>query len=344
MDKIYAIQIAKLVVSYAELLYIGMIIICFIVRIFLGDTGWVALFFSLFPSILIPLPFINLLGLINGKVLSRLSFVLTLIILCIIWLPKTFQFHYKHQKCNTHNSLSIYSHNTGQYNVDNILIIDQIKRLNPDLIILQEVNVKLYQSLIDSFDARYKYFHAGPFLSELKIGMLIMSRFEITQYKDYKLDHDGLVFQQDVMIKHMESTVRIINVHTTFPWFVQKQTNHLGIKYWNYDDSVRNREISSLLKSMKASTTKTILAGDFNMSHYSNDYYRITKQYKDSQQGIYQSYTWPSGNANNLFLPIKLPIIKLDYLFHSSDFLVCESATQPPTGSDHLPIFTVLTW
>jgi endonuclease/exonuclease/phosphatase family metal-dependent hydrolase len=110
-----------------------------------------------------------------------------------------------------------------------------------------------------------------------------------------------------------------------------------------YDDSTRNAEIAALLAGLEAEPLSFIAAGDFNMSPQAVTYQEMAAKMGDSflEAGYGLGGTWPLSDVTG-FPAFILPLMRIDYVWHSSHFRAVNAEVGPRLGSDHLPVYVVL--
>jgi endonuclease/exonuclease/phosphatase (EEP) superfamily protein YafD len=217
------------------------------------------------------------------------------------------------------------------------------------IVLLQEVT----QEFRDLYEQRlaevYPFSFSGPTERQRgqNIGMLTLSKYEILDSHNFKLANDGLVFQQKSTVLLGEQQIVVFNIHTTFPWIRVQPDRLLGmIPLPYYDSEVRSREIAELLSILKSEENPVILAGDFNMSDRAEEYRQLQGfGLKDafSEVGVGKGFTWPSNRTPSVNLWIRIPFVRVDYVFHSEDFCAHSARVHRKTGSDHRPLSADLT-
>jgi endonuclease/exonuclease/phosphatase family metal-dependent hydrolase len=110
-----------------------------------------------------------------------------------------------------------------------------------------------------------------------------------------------------------------------------------------YDDSERNGQIRKLAAQIEAETPPYIVAGDFNLSDQSSFYGILAARMGDSfrEAGTDLGLTWPAFPAlgvSSLFPPL----IRMDYVWHSTGIRARSAFVGPYLGSDHLPVDVML--
>lgn len=97
---------------------------------------------------------------------------------------------------------------------------------------------------------------------------------------------------------------------------------------------LRQKQLNFLKEELKQSPYATILGGDFNDTPSSLVYNEISNLLNDSfiDKGFGLGVTYAG----------RLPLLRIDYIFSSSEFEVLDFETHNILRSDHYPISTVL--
>ena len=133
-------------------------------------------------------------------------------------------------------------------------------------------------------------------------------------------------------------------MQATGPWF--KRDNILRfLKVPVYKYSPRSPEIQDLVQRVEREILPVIVAGDFNMTDETQDYYRVQKVMQDSfrKSGWGFGFTWPHGWELKLLVKrlnwrLNYPVCRIDYIWYSKHWGAKSSSVLSATESDHLPI------
>ena len=231
-------------------------------------------------------------------------------------------------------------------------IIDCLTRLNPDVVLLQEVWVNEYEESVAEYIATMLNmsfaYCANSICNDIKYGNAILSKYAIVDSCCYQLpygpeavstdrsdsstsdDGDCSLLRADVLYR--DST--IVSVYST----------HLS---WRPEAThVRSRQISAIAKLTKLGERYTILGGDFNMTHKSHEYKKVLGfgftdawQTYNKRGNKKHRITW--DNRNIYAVATNEPDACLDYIFIKGfepllSNLVEDDFTQPM--SDHRAI------
>lgn len=334
-------QLFKIFFTLFLVLNSTLITIYFVFRFIFWDklplVGFIGnfLLWLLFPTLSFPI----ILYICKNKMFFYISTIFAIVVLC--W------FHSKYfspTNFNVNNdtlNISILSANLGQNWVDINKFNKFILQQDADITFLQEVTKKHIENASVGLQENYPYQIYGPLQN--KVGMGILSKYPISSHRDFKLAEEGLVFQQRATINYEKREIVVYNIHTTYPWFQPKKfLSFLTIPVYDY--STRSKEIQNLLKLLQDEKLPVIAAGDFNMTDRAQDYARLTDRLIDSwkESGWGFGFTWPARKHPNNGIKLDNPIIRIDYIMHSEDWISKETQVLSRTGSDHLPLTTKL--
>jgi vancomycin resistance protein VanJ len=223
----------------------------------------------------------------------------------------------------TYNMKSITS------NFDPLVAI--IREANADVVALQELSQPMSEHLAEVLAEEYPYQAMHTFPNDPVPGQGVLSRYPIVDDEYWRVH---LAMQRVTL--SVNGPLVFYNVHPIMP-----------LSRNGFDR--RAEEITDLLERARKETSPVLLAGDFNMSDQSADYWRLTARYQDSyrEAGWGFGFTFPAEMSmfrGNPYLPQNLPpLVRLDYVFHDASYEAVEARVWPTSGgSDHLPVFVSL--
>ncbi len=228
-------------------------------------------------------------------------------------------------------------------------ILRLLKRVNPDVICLQELSQNYYRTnfidtpkyLSEKLGYNYSFAMAQSWPTETgdKIqGNGILSRYPLINSKKhwvtpitpisednyYDFANEGrVVLSVDIKIKGRTVT------------FV---TTHLSCSDYLEETLSRIKEEDIFLSLLKEKQSSTIIAGDFNLDEKSRLVHLMEQKYQHAGPD-YKHKTWTTKSFDhNGFKGDKLEW-RIDYIFTTKDIKVLKSKTVKTVYSDHLPIF-----
>ena len=222
-----------------------------------------------------------------------------------------------------------------------------------DVIFLSELNDVGEDARLDALRRAYPYEVRGD------VGQRILSRHALRAGESVVKDEppwSGVAIKTGIELAGRQ--LSLYSVHMAipkgtkehfdmgrFPFNFLPQRNFLIKVFVRYDETRRNSEVEQLLSAVRADTNPVIVAGDFNLGPYSVAYARMAAALQDShaRAGTGLGHTWPTGVVSGVpqWMP---PLLRLDYIWHSAEFVTLGHQVAGPLGSDHLPVMAVLAW
>jgi endonuclease/exonuclease/phosphatase (EEP) superfamily protein YafD len=325
--------------------YIVVLSIYLLLRIFVGDgVWWVAFLNAIAHLLFLPLMVLFPLAvLIDRRSMLRLT---PMMFIAGFWFvpyylpkPSTAQASPSTLRVLTFN---VWGDNARMGEVEN-----WIHGANADVVLLQEIPNQNSENGFPNLLDQYPYQLVQP-LDMRAWGNALLSRLPLQESESFDLEGDDTPSHQRVTIEWDGQTIAIYNVHLVIPIGDQA---HLTLPIDNpflnlalrYDDTFRNGEIRRLLDRIDAESYPFILGGDFNMSDQSVIYQQFALRLGDSFREIGSGFggSWPLPVAGEFpaFIP---PRLRMDYVWHTAEFLAIDAQQGPPLGSDHLPLLATL--
>ncbi len=200
-----------------------------------------------------------------------------------------------------------------------------IRESGADVVAMQELSAEMAAVLQRDLSDLYPYqaLHGSP---ESGIpGQGVLSRFPLADDEYWRI----YLAHQRVSFDFSGDTITLYNEHPIHPLRPGGYGQHRA-------------ETDDLLRRTSAETGPLLLAGDFNMSDQSTDYWRIASRYADA----YRAAGWGMGFSFPAIMPYvsrMVPLVRLDYVFHDANFETLEARVWPHSGgSDHFPVFVTL--
>ncbi len=192
-----------------------------------------------------------------------------------------------------------------------------VARERPDVIVLQEPNVR-WLSALSALTNRYPVFAALP--REDNFGAAIYCTTSALSAEIFLLSDPEGAPSTLARVAVGDKTLTVVGTHTLAP----------------YNDAMwrgRNRFTLELAKKLRGVSGPLVVTGDFNNTPWSTHFRAFLEAsgLRDSAQGRGPQPTWPTG-----FIP--LARIPLDHCFHSADACILDRRPGPDIGSDHLPL------
>jgi endonuclease/exonuclease/phosphatase (EEP) superfamily protein YafD len=211
-------------------------------------------------------------------------------------------------------ALNIYFANVLTSNKDHHLLVDQIQKIDPEVIALVEVDARWVKALDE--------INGYPFSKVIPRD----DNFGIAIYSKYHLSRVEVQFFSDIPIPSLYCQIRPdendepISVLVTHPYPPSTRQGAIS----------RNGALESMAEFVATSKDRTIVLGDLNITMWS-PYYRKLEEVSglyNARQGFGICPTWPSTSFT---------MIPLDHCLLSKDLRADHFETLESIGSDHLP-------
>jgi len=250
-------------------------------------------------------------------------------------------------------SITLQTHNLLARNRTPAHILDIIRDISADIVVLQEVSVDFEQRLLTLDEYPYVAIHGtaddGTLLMRDTMGQAILSQYPILEDEFWSYDFLPIPLSHQRAVLDVDGQhIVIYNVHPTHPGMT-------GNAF--FDASLRRREVEDLLSRIATETLPVIMIGDFNLTDLSQEYSQISEQLIDTYRevGYGLGHTFPDFQEANIldsmqiipenfpqYLPTPL-LMRLDYVFHSEEFTGLTAYVHHTSGgSDHRPLVVTL--
>ncbi|WP_017714880.1 endonuclease/exonuclease/phosphatase family protein [Kamptonema formosum] len=340
LDRLIArIKLYRLLQLTAQLLactYSGLIASYLILRLLFWDRLWPVAFAGTFvPWILFPILLLPILALF---IIRKRWFAIVSSVACLWllgWLHLTY-FSPQPAAASGAPSIKVLSLNCGWYKTSSETLANLIQQEQPDLIFLQEIVLKHTQRAFVWLKASYPYQFGQPPAAILSKSPILYS--EIIHLAGHQ------EVQQRAVIQINRQGVAVYNISTISPWIrPHKILPFLTVPAYEYAD--RSAEIKDLVARVQKETLPVIAAGDFNMTDQSQDYHELSAVMRDAFRtaGLGFGFTWPDGWDLNFILKkfswkLSVPLVRIDYIWHSPHWGSLSAKVLPAAGSEHLPV------
>jgi vancomycin resistance protein VanJ len=225
--------------------------------------------------------------------------------------------------------LKVMSYSVCSANRNTPAVIENIRQVQPDLLLLQEITPEVASTLRRELRTLYP---ARPFYLayESETRQAIVSR--------YRLSPLGAASEQDrtqkVRMRTPEGPITVWNVHASQP------------RFWEQ----HSQELLTLAEAIPQVGGPLIVGGDFNTTDRTEQYRRVAQSLHDVhwEAGWGFGFTFPAVDPDlecqtDIAIPFIGPFIRIDHIFYNDHFFSHQTSTLPSSGgSDHLPIVAEL--
>ncbi len=209
-----------------------------------------------------------------------------------------------------------------------------IEKQNADIVALQELTPDAAALLQRQLQKEYPYVLVGP--RRETTGLL--SRYPVLQSEWSQPKGGGRAFLHAVL-DWQGRPIHFFAVHAPQPsirWFAH--TIPLGLTTDRLD-----RTVMSVIEAVDGADGSKIVAGDFNMDDQTLAYARLTHvlgdSYREAGQGF--GFTFPNNLSLN-GLRLSAPFVRIDYVFHSDEWVAQQAFVNCEQSSDHCYLVAAL--
>lgn len=216
----------------------------------------------------------------------------------------------------TGREFRVVSFNVAWWNRDYSEVLRFLAASRADAILLLEVSPEQLQGISTALAALYPHQHLNA--GRLPNGALIFSRWPLVRQSSVPLGYRGVVAAH-ATIDVRGSTIEVNAVHLSWPLA-------------GGSTAARNAELVDLGRLLSRCTTRCIVAGDFNVTQWSDRYAQLL-----DESGMHpctadnSPSTWPAA----FWAAFR---IRIDHCLKSADVGTVAASVGPATGSDHLAI------
>lgn len=202
--------------------------------------------------------------------------------------------------------------------------------LDADIVALQELTPETLARLRDALAGRYAYCHGGW-------PAVVFSRLPIRAGCALRFPTRGSDAQR-VEIDVAGRTLVLFNVHITRPGHELDGRLARFRLVRDYDPTTRDADAALVQAHAGRASSACVLAGDLNATEWSHPYRLLTTTLVDAFRAAARGW----GNTYRLSLwpgrRLRVPVARIDYVFHSRELVTLEARVGPDSGSDHLPV------
>jgi len=334
------------VAAAAVWIYAALVLAWWLGRWAWGDKYWLLAVLSSFPAwLFLPLPLILGLAILSRRrmvwAVASVPMFLWLALFGWRFLPPTRQAEV------TGAELCVMAFNLLHTNEDVGSIVAAIREANPDLIALAELKPDIDAALAAQLGSVYPY-RTLEILSGARFGTGIYSRWPLEPLGSLQT---GLGLRSATAdIDTPMARVRFVAFHPRATLVSGRSLSEIA---GNVQEAFRGREaqVAAVCRYLDQwGDRPVILAGDFNLTEFSDAYRCLAQRLRDGyrEAGWGYGHTWPSGQSHQppFSLAPRLPgLTRIDYVFYSRHWRAMDATVHNrPTGSDHRPVVATLRW
>ncbi len=318
-----------------SLLYVGVLGWHFVqVAIGVAPKGAIGLLRELTLYFFLPGPFLLLASLICR---ARVAIALSLVPLALFVLIYGPRFGPRNESVAAPNSFRVLTFNVGAEAGVTApeAVLSIVQAAEPDVVAFQELPDATRRQIENALpDLPYRA--ATPDVATFSV-------YPLVEAAEFRLSRAAYSSQAvDILLD--DRMVRLTNVHLlrTGPRISGQRTFAAFVR--DYEPGLVENQVSELIEQhVRPVNGSQVLTGDFNQTEWSASHAMIRGVLQDSfgEIGGGFGHTFPSRiHFGRLELP--LPLVRIDYVFHSEDLSAINARIGPNAGSDHLPMLVDL--
>lgn len=202
--------------------------------------------------------------------------------------------------------------------------LEEIEKMNPDILVLDETDKKWENALLPKLKKDYPHIISVPLSNTY--GVMLFSKLKLIDSEvNYMVEDSIPSLATKFLYKH--DTIQLYSIHPTPPFPDE-----------NLSSADRDAELMKVAFKARKNKLPVIVMGDFNDVAWSQTtiLFRKIGKLLDLRigRGFYNTF-----KANNILL--RWP---LDHIFASAEFRVKQIEVCSDIGSDHFPAFAELTY
>lgn len=206
-----------------------------------------------------------------------------------------------------------------------------VGRLNADVVALQELTPETLARLRGSLARRYAY-------SQGEWPAIVFSRFPIRAGSSLSFPSRGSDAQR-VEIDIAGRTLIVFNMHITRPGHeLDGRLTRLRLA-GEYDPTARDTHAALVHRQAGSAPGPCVVVGDLNATEWSHPYRllgtTLVDAFREAARGWGNTYRVSLGRGR---WQLRVPLVRIDYIFHSRHLVSLGARTGPGSGSDHLPV------
>jgi vancomycin resistance protein VanJ len=309
-----------------------------------GDQLWQIDLVSNFTAwYFLPAPVLLIVALLLKRHRWALPLVVVLVISVIKYAPH-FVPQAKDVSAANGSTLTVMTMNVLKRNTDWAAVQAQIQAAKPDVIAIQEISDAFLKDIWPALEVTYPYnIHAYSPMEETNIGLL--SRYPIVEQSSFNLPDSYYVTHIRAVIDINGQRAVVYNLHLVAPEFarVTRQARFIGRLFpYEYSAYYRRWQLGAFYPRLAQETLPVMVMGDFNTADSSGDYERFKTasglQDTFGEVGLGMGFTFPvEVTIKEHQLPF-VPLMRLDYIWHTAQWQALSAWLGGSTGSDHLPV------
>ena len=309
-----------------------------LLQIVLGipPVGWMGLVRELTLYLFLPAPVLFLLALLARARVAMVLSLLPLALLVVLYQPR---FASRAPPPTNGPSLRVMTFNAGAGSGtggDPQRVLAAVQASNADVVALQELPSGTLQLIGSTLASQYPYRAYTP-------DVATFSAYPLTDPTEVQLLNSSYASQaMDLTIEDRLLHLTNIHLRRAGPRILGRRSAVVFLR--DYEPELLESQMTELQdRYVRPVVGSQLVTGDFNQTEWSHPYERITALLTDSfaESGRGLGHTYPSDLEVSRYA-VRLPLVRIDYVFHSPDLAAVAARVGPDGGSDHLPVIVDL--
>lgn len=228
-------------------------------------------------------------------------------------------------------SLTVMTYNVLGYNTHPDAVVDSILAVGPDVVSLQELNLRVAHAIRQKLLSAYPYQQLDA--RDDVFGMGVISRYPL-HLSDETLPGGWVGTPQILTLTVGGQSITILNVHAL-------ATSAGVLATLDQSISERERQARTIRDFAQTHPGPLIVTTDFNSTDMNASYQIVTSALSDA----WMEAGWGPGNTFPALVDSHVPIwaIRIDYIFYSNQFRTTAAEIRDWDGSsDHRPMLARL--
>lgn len=217
-------------------------------------------------------------------------------------------------------------------------VVQAIRAANPDVVCLVETPGDLEATIGDALQETYPYRASST-------SMFVFSRFPLTDIRTAVLRTGA----KDSLHATLEVDHRLLSLTAVH---LQRVDGFPGLRSGpvpllrsarGFATDARDAAVREMMPLLRDEGGTRILVGDFNLTPTSQSHQILSAELQDAfvEAGWGLGHTYPTM-LRTLGLAVSIPMVRIDYIFHSHDLIARRAWVGTDGGSDHLPVIADL--
>jgi len=304
-----------------------------------SHQGWPAFVREIGVIILVPVPILLALALIlrvRGVVLSLLA---PIVAFGILFGP---QFLPKASPSTAGRGFRVLSFNIGAARQieQPASVVTAVRTVGADIVCLVEARSDTLSVIGNPLRNQFPYQVGSS-------NVFILSRFPLSDIDQRVIrtgTHDSLQATVTVDGHRVLLTAVHLRRTDTYPG-IRRGVRPLLQAVDGFSTGERDAAVAELVDQLQTRDGPRVLVGDFNMTPTSRAHQVLGAAFQDSflEAGWALGPTYPT-TLRTLGLNVSMPVLRIDYIFHSSELVATSAQVGPYGGSDHFPMIADLSF